>query len=79
MRDFFIKALDVLIGVIVVLGFIGVLAFSVITATQGGGVGAALGILIGGILYMFLIAGFMYLGLGVYHNTRRTAEALERR
>lgn len=39
---------------------------------------AGLLILIGGGLYLIFIGGLMYLGLGIYHNTRRTAEATER-
>ena len=38
---------------------------------------AALAILIGGSIYAILMGGMMYLFLGVYHNTKRTAEAIE--
>ncbi len=44
----------------------------------GGGPLAALMILIGGSIYVLFVGGFMYLGLGIYQNTKRTAEALER-
>lgn len=42
-----------------------------------GGILPAIGILIGGSIYAILMGGMMYLFLGVYHNTKRTAEAIE--
>ena len=39
---------------------------------------AGVAILIVGVIYTIFIGGLMYLGLGIYHNTRRMAEALER-
>lgn len=77
MRDFFIGTFEKLIAVIVVLLILAVLV---------GGLGAmftqsflgGLGILIGGALYVIVVGGMLYLVLGVYHNTRRTAEAVER-
>lgn len=89
MRDFFIRALEIVINVIVVLMVIGILLAAVAAMTgmggfmyatagiPGGGVVAGLGILIFGGLYLILVAGFLYLGLGIYQNTRRTAAALE--
>ncbi|MCB1359803.1 MAG: hypothetical protein H6899_07425 [Rhodobacter sp.] len=82
MRDFFINLLEKVIHVIVVIAMIGVVvaAIAAILNPQPGMPGAlvALGILIGGALYVVMMAGFMYLGLGIYQNTRRTAEAMER-
>ncbi|MCK0169140.1 hypothetical protein MWU52_16415 [Jannaschia sp. S6380] len=80
MRDFFINAFDMLVGIIVILGAIGVVIAALIAALtdNGGGFLAAIGILIGGSLYLVLIGGGMYLGLGIYHNTRRMADAVER-
>lgn len=37
-----------------------------------------LGVLILGGAYVIFVAGLMYLGLGIYQNTRRTAELMER-
>lgn len=37
-----------------------------------------LGILIGGALYVVLVGGFLYMGVGIYQNTKRTAEAVEK-
>jgi hypothetical protein len=80
MRDFFIGALDKLVAVIVVLGALGVLiaAGGALFAPGGGGLLPALGILIGGTIYVLFIGGFMYPGLGIYHNTKRMAEAMDR-
>jgi uncharacterized membrane protein len=87
MRDFFIGVLDKLIGVFVVIALLAVILGSISGFTgagaqaygmYGGSIGAGLAILVGGVLYVCFIAGFMYLGLGIYHNTRRTADATEK-
>lgn len=77
MRDFFIEWFERLVGVIVVLMalFFVVAAFA---ASQNGGVLAFFGVLVMGAVYVVLMGGFMYLGLGIYRNTQRTAEATER-
>lgn len=82
MRDFFINALEKVIGVLVVLAGIGIVlgAAAALTGNAGQpgvpGPLMALLILIGGGLYMIMIFGFLYLGLGIYHNTKKTAERL---
>lgn len=82
MRDFFIRSFERLIGVIIVIGAIAVViaAFAAASTAPSGGQGilAFLAILIGGALYLILAGGVMYLALGIYHNTLRTAEAIER-
>ncbi|MBN8294283.1 hypothetical protein JI664_20085 [Rhodobacter sp. NTK016B] len=84
MRDFFINMFEKLINVLVVILLIGVLVGTVgvfMVPSQTGipsGL-VAIGVLIGGLIYVTLIAGFMYLGLGIYQNTKRTADLLERR
>ena len=86
MRDFFINSLEILVSVMVVLLGIGVVVFAAMTAFGGGGMGpggmsgplGALFILIGGGLYVIFIGGFMYMGIGIYQNTKRSAEALEK-
>lgn len=77
MRDFFILALEKLIAVIVVLMMIAVVVIAVAAmgSPQGGAL-QGLGILIGGGLYVVLMGGMLYLFLGIYHNTKRTAELL---
>ena len=81
MRDLFINLLEKLITVLVVIMMIGVVigAVGALFTSQPGVPGplVALGILIGGGIYVVVMGGFMYLGLGIYQNTRRTAEALE--
>lgn len=88
MRDFFIRGLEVLINVFVVVTALGILAFAAMVSFGGGasiqgnavqgGPLVGLAILLGGFLYLVFVAGFMYLGLGIYQNTRRMAEALDR-
>ena len=92
MRDFFIKGFEILVGVIVVLMGLGIVAVAGMVAFGGptygmlgakgmqmqGGPLAGLGVLIAGALYLIFVGGIMYLGLGIYQNTRRTAEAMEK-
>jgi hypothetical protein len=85
MRDFFIKSLEMVINVVVVVAAIGIVVAAaamlfggtqVQQATGMPGVLGALLVLIGGGLYLIVVAGFMYMGLGIYQNTKRTAELL---
>ena len=93
MRDFsFISAFETLVGVLVVLLAIGVVIAAVAVALGGGGGGPGMGpgtspaggpllalaVLIGGAIYVILVGGARYLGLGIYQNTRRAAKLLER-
>ena len=82
MRDFFIRSFERLIGVIIILGavLIVVAAFTGAANASSGGRGILifLGTLVAGALYLVLTGGVMYLALGIYHNTLRTAEALDR-
>jgi hypothetical protein len=39
---------------------------------------AGISILIGGALYVIFVGGLLYMGIGIYHNTKRSAEALEK-
>jgi predicted lipid-binding transport protein (Tim44 family) len=89
MRDFFIRGLEIVINVVVVLmAVVIVLAAGTATfapaqaASQLGGMSgplAGIGILVAGFLYLIFVAGFMYLGLGIYQNTKKTAELLAQR
>jgi hypothetical protein len=86
MRDFFIRSFELLVGVIIVIMSIVIViaAFAAMFGTgmgpmgQGGGILAGLAILVGGAIYIIFIGGIMYLGLGIYQNTKRAAEALDR-
>ena len=88
MRDFFIRSLEVLINIVVVVAAIAIVAAAGLAAftdgtliqgmPAGGGPLTGLLILVGGFLYLVFVAGFMFLGLGIYQNTRRMAEAMDR-
>ncbi|MCQ0093130.1 hypothetical protein [Roseovarius sp. M141] len=86
MRDFFIHSLEKLIGVIIVLMGIGIIIgfFGIAFGGgygpygQSGGIFAALIFLFVGAIYVVLMGGFMYLGVGIYQNTLRTANAVEK-
>lgn len=89
MRDFFIRAMELIVNVLMILLFVGLLLASLAAMAglgdfrmagmsfPGGTVVLGLAMLVFGGLYLLLIGGFLYLGLGIYQNTRRTAEALE--
>ena len=86
MADFFIRGFGMIINVLVIIMVLGVIAASGFAAFGGGqviqgmdGPLAGLVILIGGLLYVVFVAGLMYLGLGIYHNTKRTADMLANR
>ena len=79
MRDFFIGSLEKLITVLVVLMCVGVVIAAVaVMFSSEGGLLPAVGVLIGGGLYVILLGGMMYLFRGIYDNTKRTAAAVER-
>ncbi len=84
MRDFFIRSFEMLVGVIVVVMGIAVLIgavgamFGGNMMGTGGGILAGLAVLVIGGIYVVFMGGIMYLGLGIYQNTKRTAELLER-
>ena len=90
MRDFFIRGFEAVLTVFLVLAAIaivaaaGLAAFGNPTAIEGlpqGASGPIAGaiILVVGFLVLLVYGGLLYLGLGIYHNTRRTAEAAEMR
>lgn len=88
MRDFFINSFEKLVSVIVILMILGVVIFSVMIMFGGGGMMPApynamggfvpgLIFLVAGLVYVIFVGGFMYLGLGIYQNTKATAEAVK--
>lgn len=80
MRDFFISSFEKLITVIVGLMILGVVIFALMTMfSPMGGFLRGLMVLIGGGLYVIVMGGMLYLFLGIYHNTKRTAELLAER
>jgi len=87
MRDLFINGFEILVGVIVVILAVAVVAVAGLAAFGNAGMMgpnapsgplAGLAILVGGALYVLFVGGLMYLGLGIYQNTRRTAFAMEK-
>ena len=83
MRDFCIGLFSKIIDILVVLSLIGVLIGATFVYIESEKMGSpvshfrAVIVLIGGALYVSFLAGALYLGLGVYHNTKRSAELLE--
>jgi hypothetical protein len=86
MRGFFIDAFEkMLIVVVVLLGIIVIVMSAGIMFGNGmmGPGGRQMGrfvpgliVLIVGAVYVTLVGGLMYLGLGIYQNTKRTADLL---
>lgn len=92
MRDFFIVALEYVIHVIVVLAILALFLATTMVALEVwqlriilpgsiGNTGPLMAILVFfvGALCIILVAGMLYLGFGIYQNTRRTADAVENR
>jgi len=79
LRDFFIYWMERIINVLIAIGAIGVfVAGLVVMFSAQGGFLQGIVTWIGGAFYLILMGGMIYLGLGIYDNTRRTAEAVER-
>jgi hypothetical protein len=89
MRDFFIRGFEAILSILLILGAVGIVIAAGVAAfgnasMEGAPAGmsgpvAGLAILIVGFVGLIVYGGLLYLGLGIYHNTRRTAEALEAR
>lgn len=86
MRDFFIRGFEMIVNIIVVVMLIGVVVAAGAMAFgppmqpgMPGGIGMGIMVLVLGLLYVVFIGGLMFLGLGIYQNTKKTAELLERK
>jgi uncharacterized membrane protein len=87
MRDFFIRSMEMILNVVVVIAFIGLVVVAGMVGFgnaggpggMGGGPLAGLIVLVVGAIYLILVFGFMFLGLGIYQNTLRAANAMEHR
>ena len=78
MRNFFIKSFEAIASIIVVIGVVAIIAGAVsVSQLPQGGIARAIGVLIGGFVYLCLIAGGIYIAIGIHDNTRRTAAAVE--
>ena len=89
MRDFFIRGFEAILSLILIIMAVGIVIAAGIVAfgnasIEGAPAGmqgpvAGIAILIAGFIGLIVYGGLLYLCLGIYHNTRRTAEALEAR
>ena len=78
MRNFFIKSFEAIASIIVVIGVVALIAGAVsVSQPPQGGIARAIGVLIGGFVYLSLLVGGIYLVIGIHDNTRRTAAAVE--
>lgn len=79
MRDFFIKSFEVIVSIVVIVSalvvFVGGL---VMMFSHMGGFLQGLLFWVLGAIYVLFVGGAMFLGLGIYQNTKRTADATER-
>lgn len=76
MRDFFINSLDVMAGIIVVLLGVVTLILAALAFREDGLVFGL--VMLGlGVLYTVMMGGIMYLFLGIYQNTKKTASLME--
>ncbi|MFV0284496.1 MAG: hypothetical protein ACK5JE_12000 [Castellaniella sp.] len=79
MRNFFIQWLERIMNIFVILGIIFVLSGGVVVLfSPQGGILKALLVWVVGAIYLVMMAGFAYLGIGIYANTRQTAQAVEK-
>ncbi len=76
MRDFVIKSMDVLVWIAAFLVAAGGIVAGLMAVGQGQMQGLILVVM--GPLYAIMIAGWVFLAIGTYHNTKRTAEAIEK-
>ncbi|MEM9797531.1 MAG: hypothetical protein AAF919_13650 [Pseudomonadota bacterium] len=79
MQAFFIAALERALGPLLLIGAALVIFATIATfyAKNDGGWLSALLVLGAGTTYLLLFGGLLSLGLGIYHNTRRMADAAE--
>lgn len=84
MRDLFIRSLERFLDILVwvVAAFVIISGLVAMFSSNAGffyGLISGLAIWIFGALNMLMVFGGLYLGLGIYHNTLRAAEAAEKR
>lgn len=81
MRDFLISSLSSLVMLIVFLMMIGTVAGALVALNDARGPFpglSALVILTGGFIATVVFGGAVFLQIGIYENTKRMAEALEK-
>lgn len=77
MRHTIIRSFDVLVWIMAVLIALGGFVVGGMAMGQGQGL-AGLLMIVGGVLYAIIFAGALFLIVGIYENTKRTADAIER-
>jgi hypothetical protein len=83
-RHFFVRSFEVIISAFIVVSLIGVGLAGLIAFLSEGGPSSqtaylpALTIWAVGLVYILFIGGLLYLVLGIYQNTQRTVELLEK-
>ncbi|GIT89740.1 hypothetical protein JANAI62_07750 [Jannaschia pagri] len=87
MRDFFIRGFEIILTVVLVMAAVGVAVLAIGVLMDPIEVAPdlpplegplmAVVILLAGWLGLLAVGGALFLGLGIYHNTQRTADALE--
>lgn len=77
MRHAIIRSFDVLVWLMAILIALGGLVVGGMAMGQGMA-GQGLAIMVGGVLYAIIFAGLLFMVVGIYENTKRTAELLER-
>lgn len=79
MRDFFIRSFEMIVSVVVVVAALVVFIGGLVTMfSHMGGFLQGLMVWVIGAIYVLFMGGAMFLGLGIYQNTKRTADATER-
>ena len=89
MRDFFIRGFEAILSIILIIAAVGIVIAAGVAAFGNASIDGApagmqgpiagLVILLAGFVGLIVYGGLLYLGLGIYHNTRRTADLLEAR
>ncbi len=78
MRDFFINSLEKIVTAIIILMALGVVFSGLgVMFAPDGGLLPGLAVWLFGALYVLIMGGMLYLALGIYDNTKRTAAAVE--
>ena len=76
MRDMIIKSLDIIVWIVAFVIAAGGVIGGVLALANGQPQGLAFIII--GPLYAIIFAGMIFVAIGIYNNTKRTAEAIEK-
>ena len=81
MRNMIIKSLEVLVWLMMALILIASLlyGFQAMSNPMMGGAMMGIAIIVGGVLYSIIFGGMLFLFIGIYDNTKRMAEMMEKK